>query len=153
MPTKTTFADGPHAKPGVGFGRVASPTGEMHRHALIQSPRVATFLRDGNNLIVFMVFVSVIDIHQLTLNGGRKTRRTPPPAPKYEARVVASTRRRASYQRLIDGLFGDFQDPDGFVAQANRAACLGCEGKWAIQRTPPLSRLHSPTGRPMADNA
>ncbi len=43
--------------------------------------------------------------------------------------VVAA---RANGLRPIDGPFGDFTDPDGFVAQANRAACLGCEGKWAI---------------------
>jgi len=43
--------------------------------------------------------------------------------------VVAA---RAAGLRPIDGPFGDFQDPDGFKAQANRAATLGCEGKWAI---------------------
>ncbi|RMD63878.1 MAG: CoA ester lyase [Alphaproteobacteria bacterium] len=43
--------------------------------------------------------------------------------------VVAA---RAYGLRPIDGPFGDFSDPDGFRAQANRAACLGCEGKWAI---------------------
>ncbi len=43
--------------------------------------------------------------------------------------VVAA---RANGLRPIDGPFGDFSDPDGFKAQANRAACLGCEGKWAI---------------------
>ena len=32
----------------------------------------------------------------------------------------------------IDGPFGDYQDADGFKAQANRTAILGCEGKWAI---------------------
>jgi malyl-CoA/(S)-citramalyl-CoA lyase len=32
----------------------------------------------------------------------------------------------------IDGPFGDYQDPDGFRAQAGRTAILGCEGKWAI---------------------
>ena len=32
----------------------------------------------------------------------------------------------------IDGPFGDFSDPDGYKAQAYRAAVLGCEGKWAI---------------------
>ncbi len=46
------------------------------------------------------------------------------------ARMVVAA--RANGLRPIDGPFGDFQDPDGFVAQANRAACLGCEGKWAI---------------------
>ena len=32
----------------------------------------------------------------------------------------------------IDGPFGDYQDPEGFRAQASRTAILGCEGKWAI---------------------
>lgn len=39
---------------------------------------------------------------------------------------------RANGLRPIDGPFGDFSDPDGFKAQAKRAAVLGCEGKWAI---------------------
>lgn len=43
--------------------------------------------------------------------------------------VVAA---RAHGLRPIDGPFGDFSDPDGFKAQAYRAAVLGCEGKWAI---------------------
>jgi malyl-CoA/(S)-citramalyl-CoA lyase len=43
--------------------------------------------------------------------------------------VVAA---RAHGLRPLDGPFGDFTDVDGFNAQANRAACLGCEGKWAI---------------------
>jgi malyl-CoA/(S)-citramalyl-CoA lyase len=34
--------------------------------------------------------------------------------------------------RPIDGPFGDFNDTDGFIAAANRAAVLGYEGKWAI---------------------
>ncbi len=46
------------------------------------------------------------------------------------ARVVVAA--RAYGLRPIDGPFGDFSDPDGFRAQANRAAVLGCEGKWAI---------------------
>ena len=32
----------------------------------------------------------------------------------------------------IDGPFGDFNDPEGYIAAANRAAVLGYEGKWAI---------------------
>ena len=32
----------------------------------------------------------------------------------------------------VDGPFGDFSDADGYIAQAKRAAVLGCEGKWAI---------------------
>ncbi len=39
---------------------------------------------------------------------------------------------RAHGLRPVDGPFGDFSDPDGFRAQARRAAVLGCEGKWAI---------------------
>ncbi len=39
---------------------------------------------------------------------------------------------RAYGLRPIDGPFGDFNDPDGYRAAANRAAVLGYEGKWAI---------------------
>ena len=43
--------------------------------------------------------------------------------------VVAA---RANGLRPIDGPFGDFSDADGYAAQANRAAVLGCQEKWAI---------------------
>ena len=39
---------------------------------------------------------------------------------------------RAYGLRAIDGPFGDFSDPDAYVASARRAAALGIEGKWAI---------------------
>jgi malyl-CoA/(S)-citramalyl-CoA lyase len=39
---------------------------------------------------------------------------------------------RAHGLRPIDGPFGDFTDPDGYLASARRAAVLGYEGKWAI---------------------
>jgi malyl-CoA/(S)-citramalyl-CoA lyase len=39
---------------------------------------------------------------------------------------------RAYGLRPIDGPFGDFRDRDGYLAAAQRAAVLGCEGKWAI---------------------
>ena len=39
---------------------------------------------------------------------------------------------RAYGLRPLDGPFGDFYAPDGFIAAANRAAVLGYEGKWAI---------------------
>ena len=34
--------------------------------------------------------------------------------------------------RAIDGPYGDFKDPDGYLAAARRAAALGYDGKWAI---------------------
>ena len=39
---------------------------------------------------------------------------------------------RAYGLRPIDGPFGDFNDPDGYVLAAKRGAALGIEGKWAI---------------------
>ncbi len=46
------------------------------------------------------------------------------------ARMVVAC--RANGLRPVDGPFGDFQDRDGYIAAAKRAAVLGCEGKWAI---------------------
>lgn len=39
---------------------------------------------------------------------------------------------RAYGLRAIDGPYGDFKDPEGYIAAARRAAALGIEGKWAI---------------------
>jgi malyl-CoA/(S)-citramalyl-CoA lyase len=39
---------------------------------------------------------------------------------------------RAYGLRPIDGPFGDFSDPDGYLAVAKSFAALGGEGKWAI---------------------
>ena len=39
---------------------------------------------------------------------------------------------RAYGLRAIDGPFGDFNDPDGYILSAKRAAVIGIEGKWAI---------------------
>jgi len=39
---------------------------------------------------------------------------------------------RAYGLRPIDGPFGDFKDPDGYLDAARRGAALGIEGKWAI---------------------
>jgi malyl-CoA/(S)-citramalyl-CoA lyase len=39
---------------------------------------------------------------------------------------------RAYGLRPIDGPFGDFTDPEGYLASARRAAVLGYDGKWAI---------------------
>ncbi|HYB50329.1 MAG TPA: CoA ester lyase [Burkholderiaceae bacterium] len=55
---------------------------------------------------------------------------------------------RAYGLRPIDGPFGDFGDPDGFVAGANRAAVLGYEGKWAIHpsQIELANRVFTPSG-------
>jgi malyl-CoA/(S)-citramalyl-CoA lyase len=39
---------------------------------------------------------------------------------------------RAHGLRPIDGPYGDFTDPEGYLAAARRSAVLGYEGKWAI---------------------
>ena len=39
---------------------------------------------------------------------------------------------RAYGLRAIDGPFGDFNDPDGYVSAAKRGSAIGIEGKWAI---------------------
>ncbi len=39
---------------------------------------------------------------------------------------------RAYGLRPVDGPFGDFKDPEGYLAAARRGAALGIEGKWAI---------------------
>ncbi len=39
---------------------------------------------------------------------------------------------RAFGLRAIDGPFGDFNDPDAYIAAAKRGAAIGIEGKWAI---------------------
>ena len=46
------------------------------------------------------------------------------------ARIAVSC--RAHGLRPIDGPFGDFSDPEGYVAAARRASVLGFEGKWCI---------------------
>ncbi len=54
---------------------------------------------------------------------------------------------RAYGLRPIDGPFGDFKDPDGYVAAANRAAVLGYEGKWAIHpsQIPLANQVYTPS--------
>ena len=46
------------------------------------------------------------------------------------ARMVVAA--RAYGLRPIDGPFGDFKDPDGYLSVSRGVAALGVEGKWAI---------------------
>jgi malyl-CoA/(S)-citramalyl-CoA lyase len=66
---------------------------------------------------------------------------------------------RAHGLRPIDGPFGDFSDPDGYLVAAKRASILGFEGKWCIHPSQielanevfsPDERLVSRTRRVMA---
>jgi malyl-CoA/(S)-citramalyl-CoA lyase len=56
---------------------------------------------------------------------------------------------RANGLRPIDGPFGDFNDPDGYLTAARRAAVLGFEGKWAIHpnQIPLAHQVFSPDDR------
>jgi malyl-CoA/(S)-citramalyl-CoA lyase len=56
---------------------------------------------------------------------------------------------RANGLRPVDGPFGDFNDPDGYLAAARRAAVLGFEGKWAIHpnQVPLAHKVFSPDDR------
>lgn len=47
-----------------------------------------------------------------------------------QAAIVAACRTHGVLP--VDGPYGDFSDPEGFMAQARRSATLGMVGKWAI---------------------
>lgn len=66
------------------------------------------------------------------------------------ARMVVAA--RANGLRPVDGPFGDFSDAEGYRAQANRAAILGCEGKWSIHPSQIAlgNELFSPTEKEIA---
>ncbi|MCW5749727.1 MAG: CoA ester lyase [Alphaproteobacteria bacterium] len=66
------------------------------------------------------------------------------------ARMVVAA--RANGLRPVDGPFGDFSDAEGYRAQANRAAILGCEGKWSIHPSQIAlgNELFSPTEKEVA---
>ncbi len=52
--------------------------------------------------------------------------------PWHGAQVRMFVACRAWGLRPIDGPYGDFKDPDGYISAAKRVAALGFEGKWAI---------------------
>jgi len=52
--------------------------------------------------------------------------------PWHAAQVRLLVACRAYGLRPIDGPYGDFKDPEGYLAAARRVAALGFEGKWAI---------------------
>jgi malyl-CoA/(S)-citramalyl-CoA lyase len=56
---------------------------------------------------------------------------------------------RAHGLRPIDGPFGDFTDPEGYLAAARRSAVLGYEGKWAIHpsQIPLANEVFTPSPR------
>ncbi|NBC32312.1 MAG: CoA ester lyase [Alphaproteobacteria bacterium] len=66
------------------------------------------------------------------------------------ARMVVAA--RANGLRPIDGPFGDIKDNDGYIAQARRAAVLGCEGKWSIHpsQTELANQVFSPSEKDVA---
>ncbi len=55
--------------------------------------------------------------------------------PWHAAQVRMLVACRAWGLRPIDGPYGDFKDPEGYLAAARRVAALGFEGKWAIHPT------------------
>lgn len=70
------------------------------------------------------------------------------PGDQWHAGLVRlATACRAYGLRPVDGPFGDFNDPDGFLAAARRAAALGFEGKWAIHpsQVPLANQVFSPS--------
>ena len=54
---------------------------------------------------------------------------------------------RAYGLRPLDGPYGDFSDPEGFLSAARRAAVLGFEGKWVIHpsQIEPGNAVYTPT--------
>ena len=50
----------------------------------------------------------------------------------HSALVNMATACRAYGLRAIDGPYGNFKDPEGFIAATRRVAALGYEGKWSI---------------------
>lgn len=69
-----------------------------------------------------------------------------PGDPWHAGLVRLVTACRAYGLRPVDGPFGDFNDPQGFLDAARRAAALGFDGKWAIHPSQigPANEVFSP---------
>lgn len=67
------------------------------------------------------------------------------------SRIVVAA--RACGLRPVDGPYADFKDIDGLRAAANRAAALGCEGKWAIHpgQIGPVNEAFTPSAAELDD--
>ena len=70
------------------------------------------------------------DDYYMLSNGDERTVSMADPWHYPITRMVAACRQHGLLP--VDGPFGDFSDPDGYLAQARRSATLGCVGKWAI---------------------
>ena len=70
------------------------------------------------------------DDYYMLSNGDERTVSMADPWHYPITRMVAACRQHGLLP--VDGPFGDFSDPDGYLAQAKRSATLGCVGKWAI---------------------
>ncbi|MEM9012804.1 MAG: CoA ester lyase [Pseudomonadota bacterium] len=66
------------------------------------------------------------------LEDGEEARGRHPVDPWHAPTVAIVAACRTHGLLPVDGPFGDFSDPDGFRAQAERSATLGMVGKWAI---------------------
>lgn len=68
--------------------------------------------------------------YYMLTDGEDRARHYPDPWHMAIVAIVAACRTHGVLP--VDGPFGDFSDPDGYRAQAERSACLGMVGKWAI---------------------
>jgi malyl-CoA/(S)-citramalyl-CoA lyase len=67
------------------------------------------------------------------------------------SRIVVAA--RAHGLRPVDGPYADFKDVEGLRAAANRAAALGCEGKWVIHpgQIEPVNEAFTPSAAELDD--
>ena len=87
----------------------------------------------------------------LGAHGPERVRGARPPLGRPVALPARAHRRHLPRYGLrpIDGPYGDFTDPEGYVAAARRSAVLGYEGKWAIHpsQVPLANEVYTPAPR------